>query len=97
MHGRIEYHEILTNLGKAFLISSTILQMIALTEAFDNALQAMHSIRRKLLEKLLVTDKKEERRSIKYLIQRINNLRPMNACGYFEVDKSTLTSMFSIR
>ena len=57
----------------------------------------MELLFRKAQDQLLVTRNKEDRRFVKYIIQRINCLRPMNACGYFEIDKATLTSMLSIR
>ena len=66
-------------------------------EAIHEAFEALHSIRKKLQDDLLAIKDNEDRRLVKYLIQRINFLRPMNACGYFEIDKTTLTSVVSIR
>ena len=47
--------------------------------------------------RLLVSTVKEERQQLKYIIQRIEAMGPISARGYFEIDKTTLTSMLSVR
>ena len=38
-----------------------------------------------------------ERHELAYLLQKAETLGPMSACGYFRVERSTLTSMLSVR
>ena len=73
------------------------LVLIALTEAFDKAYQALQDFKEKLKDQLCTTNGIPERRAIKCQISKIDDIRPMNACGYFVIEKSTLTSMLSIR
>ena len=51
----------------------------------------------KAQDSLLVSTVKEERQQLKYIIQRIEAMGPISARGYFEIDKTTLTSMLSVR
>ena len=73
------------------------LPLIALTEAFDETYQALQNVKKKLKEQLSTTIGIPERRAIKCQISKIYDISPMNACGYFGIEKTTLTSMLSIR
>ena len=73
------------------------LPLIALTEAFDETYQALQNVKKKLKEQLSTTNGTPERRAIKCQISKIYDISPMNACGYFVIEKTTLTSMLSIR
>ena len=46
---------------------------------------------------LFVTADKRKRQNLKCMIQKINDIEPVSAAGYFIIDKSTLTSMLSVR
>ena len=74
-----------------------LLLLLSLTEAFNKTYLALKAQSAKLEDDLLTSEDKVERRFIKLLIRKIDGLRPMNACGYFEIDKTTLTSILSIR
>ena len=84
-------------LGRLILVTGFILIVVALTESFDKAFQTVQTIRRKVLKLIPETEDEKKKRIIKYLLLRINNLYPMNACGYFSIEKSTLTSILSVR
>ena len=73
--------------------------LVSFTEGFDEAYQALHLVRGNLKEKLYQNgvDSKKDKMAIKLLISKIDDQRPMNACGYFSIEKSTLTSILSIR
>ena len=72
---------------------------MSFTEGFDEAYQALHLTRGTLKEKLYQFggDCKKDRMALKLLISKIDDQKPMNACGYFSIEKSTLTSILSIR
>ena len=84
-------------LGNIFLTISMILNVMNLTSALDSVYESVQSVKMKLQETLMVIYEKPERQQLKFLIEKIKSLTPMNACGYFEISKSTLTSMLSVR
>ena len=96
-HSSIAINSPLTVFGKLVTLLAFTFMLVGSTEAFDRSFQAIQSLQRKLKKKLATTENKQERREIKCLLLRIDDLRPMNACGYFGVEKSTLTSILSIR
>ena len=87
----------LTVFGKLCSLFSFVLLLVALTEAFDKAFESIQIVRKKIKEKLFLNESKQERMASKFLLSKIEELRPMNACGFFGIEKSTLTSMLSIR
>ena len=68
-----------------------------LTSCLDSAHQCLVNMKRQAQDSLLVSTVKEERQQLKYIIQRIEAMGPISARGYFEIDKTTLTSMLSVR
>ena len=84
-------------LGRLILVTGFILIVVALTESFDKAFQTVQTIRRKVQKMIPDTEDEKKKRMIKYLLLRIDHLYPMNACGYFSIEKSTLTSILSVR
>ena len=76
---------------------SHILSLYLLTEAFDTSYQNILSLKHHLKQKLLTAKDKAERTQLKYIQNWMNDIGPMNANGYFIIDKSTLTSMLSVR
>ena len=71
--------------------------LLFLTKMTDRTFQSMQSLGSQIQERLLVTREKTERQSLKYLMKRVEMLKPLNACGYFDIAKTTLTSMVSVR
>ena len=80
-----------------FGLASNVIWLITLTNSVDETNERIKSLGREIQEKLLVTEETQERRYLKFLRQRVNDLKPMNASGYFTIDKTTLTSMLSVR
>ena len=69
----------------------------SVTESIGKSFECVKKLKSEAQEILLVTTEKKDRQYLKYIIKRIEDLQPMNACGYFIIDKSTLTSMVSVR
>ena len=69
---------------------------MALTASLDSAFGSLQHVTGKIQEMLMKSQGETEKQLI-YLVGNIKSLRPINACGYFEISKSTLTSMFSVR
>ena len=78
-------------------IVSNIIWLITLTNSVDKSNECIKALGKEIQEKLLVTEEKRERRYLKFFKQRIDDLKPMNGSGYFTIDKTTLTSMLSVR
>ena len=91
----IEYNN--NFVGFSSLDLRLLLFLLSLTEAFNKTYLALKAQSAKLEDDLLTSEDKVERRFMKHLIRKIDRIRPMNARGYFEIDKTTLTSILSIR
>ena len=78
-------------------IVSNIILLITMTNSVDKSNECIKALGKAIQEKLLVTEDKQERRYLKFFKQRIEDLKPMNGSGYFTIDKTTLTSMLSVR
>ena len=79
------------------VIATGVFCMIMQTEVIDQAFQDLQYLRRQAQEKLLYSSEKSERNQLKFLLRRLEMMGPMNGCGYFGIDKTTLTSMLSVR
>ena len=91
------YQGILYLIGYVFSLASNIIWLITLTNSVDETNGCVKALKTEIQEKLLVTEEKQERRVLKFLRHRVEDLKPMNASGYFTIDKTTLTSMLSVR
>ena len=80
-----------------FQIIAFIINLYSLADSIDNSYSAAKDKQIKIQKILSVTKNPEERHNLEYLMKRLELLRPMSACGFFEIDKSTLTSMLSVR
>ena len=76
---------------------SNIIWLSTLTNSVEKTNECIKALGKEIQEKLLVTEDKQERRYLKFFKQRIDDLKPMNGSGYFTIDKTTLTSMLSVR
>ena len=83
--------------GSLCHVGTVILCLIAMTSCLDSGHQCLHKMRRQAQDNLLVSTDKTERQHLKYIIQRIEGMGPISARGFFEIDKTTLTSMLSVR
>ena len=76
---------------------SLILAFNITTGEIENSFEILKGLKTPIQERLLQCPGEVEKAQMTYLLQRIEDLKPMNACGYFEIGKSTLTSMLSVR
>ena len=83
-------------LGKLLLIVSVAWNIIALTSSLDSAFDSLQVVKGKI-QKMMITSYDQTEKELNYLLERVKSLKPISACGYFEISKSTLTSMLSVR
>ena len=85
--------------GGSFVhIFSLLFNLQILTSSMDEAFQDLQHVKRSILEKLRPISLDEAQRlELSYFKDRIDMIRPMSASGYFDIDKTTLTSMLSVR
>ena len=85
--------------GGSFVnIFSLLFNLLILTGSMDEAFQDLQDLKRNIIEKLRLSSLNEEQRlELNYFKDRIEMMRPMSASGYFAIDKTTLTSMLSVR
>ena len=74
-----------------------ISNLTVLTRHIDNAYQSLQILKRRILEEYLSSSDDDERHRYLYLLKRVEMLRPMSGDGYFEISKTTITSMVSVR
>ena len=96
-HFTFTLYHILNFIGFILQLSCNSIWLVSLTNSISKCSECIKDLKRELEETLLCTEQKKERQYLKYLIKRIRDLQPMHACGYFLVDRSTLTSMLSVR
>ena len=85
-------------LGHSLLqILSFVIILYSLADSIDSSYAAAKDNIIKIQKKLLMTENPQEKQILEYIMKRIEMLRPMSACGFFEIEKSTLTSMLSVR
>ena len=71
--------------------------VIAVTLAVESAFDSVQNLIERSEERLLRTREKSERQKLKYEIRKLSKLERMTGGGFFEISKSTLTSMLSVR
>lgn len=94
----LDYKLIIFYGGSCITIFSLLFNLIILTSSIDEAFQNVKVLKRNIIEKLrqsILTE--SERLELNYFKDRIDMMRPMSASGYFDIDKTTLTSMLSVR
>ena len=67
------------------------------TGEIENSFEKLKGLKTPIQERLLHCPGEVEKAQMNYLLQKIEDVKPMNACGYFDIGKSTLTSMLSVR
>ena len=82
-----------TNLFMVCMHSSNL---NVLTRHIDQAFQSLQILKRRILEEYFQSTD-EKRHEYFYLLKRVEMLRPMSGDGYFEITKTTITSMISVR
>ena len=66
-----------------------------LTRHIDKTYQSLQILKRRILEEYLQSP--DDNVKYFYLLQRVDMLKPMSGDGYFEISKTTITSMISVR
>ena len=78
-------------------IFSMILTLMATTSSVEEALEVLITLRKEIQLEILNTDDDKYLKQLAFWKTEIEMLKPINAAGYFEIDKTTLTSMMSVR
>ena len=78
-------------------VMSATFAFIIFTGEIENSFEKLKGLKTPIQERLLQCPGEVEKAQMNYLLQKIEDVKPMNACGYFEIGKSTLTSMLSVR
>ena len=78
-------------------VMSAIFAFDIFTGEIENSFEKLKGLKTPIQERLLQCPGEVEKAQMNYLLQKIEDVKPMNACGYFEIGKSTLTSMLSVR
>ena len=73
------------------------MSLAALTFTVESALDSVGNLIERTEERLLRTREKSERQKLKYEMRKLSKLQPMTGGGFFQISKSTLTSMLSVR
>ena len=76
---------------------SLISNLSVLTRHFVNAYPSLQILKRRILDEYLSSSDDDTRHKYFYLLKRVEMLKPMSGDGYFEIGKTTITSMVSVR
>ena len=88
----------LISLGSQLLVTICVMAMCTKTTGtVEDSYECLQNMKRQIQEQLSKAPEKAEKIKLKYFHQRIMDTKPINACGYFEIGKSTLTSILSVR
>ena len=90
----LEIQKLLVNLSLVFVVT---IVLHSITTSVSSAFDVIQEIQDHIYEKLSHTHDNEEKMELEYCKNLAQKLRPLNAEGYFEIDKTTLTSMLSVR
>ena len=82
---------------KANQVTAHLINIFCLTDTVNSTFEKIVLEKIKLQKQLKTCKDKDEKQHLKYLLERLNMLKPMSACGFFEINRSTLSSMLSIR
>ena len=80
-----------------FMVCIHISNLTVMTRHIDTAYQSLQILKRRILEDYLLTSDDDKRHTCFYFLKRVELLKPMSGDGYFEITKTTITSMISVR
>ena len=91
--------EYILSFAASFLLQifSLLLNLLGLTSAVDESYDDIRRLRREIQHEILNTKDDVKLKHLDYWKSEAEMLKPMNAAGFFEIDKTTLTSMMSVR
>ena len=78
-----------------FMVCIHVANLTFLTRHIDKTYQSLQILKRRILEEYLQSP--DDNVKYFYLLQRVDMLKPMSGDGYFEISKTTITSMISVR
>ena len=73
----------------------TALLLLVTTTTLESNFDSVQNLERRKEEKCCSTKKAKQR--FKYKFRKLSKLQPMTGGGYFQISKSTLTRMLSVR
>ena len=79
------------------MVCMYISNLTVLIRHIDDAYQSLQILRKRILEEYLLSSNDDKRHSYFFLLKRVEMLKPMSGDGYFEITKSNITSMISVR
>ena len=79
------------------LVCIHVSNLIVLIRHIDKAYQSLQTLKKRILQDYQLTSDDYKRQNAFFLLQRLEMLNPMSGDGYFEITKTTMTSMISIR
>ena len=79
------------------LVCIHVSNLIVLIRHIDKAYQSLQILKKRILQDYQLTSDDYKRQNAFFLLQRLEMLNPMSGDGYFEITKTTMTSMISIR
>ena len=83
--------------GRFFMYVAMVVIMNVVLNSAENTFKAMKEMERNLQDQLYATEEDKYEKDLRYLIQKLEKLKPLSAAGYFDIQKGCLTSMFSVR
>ena len=84
-------------IGDISIVCGIIMFLASLTESVNSAYKVIQDVKSRINVQMENTTNDEELKKLKFCRNEADMLRPMSAAGYFEIDKTTLTSMMSVR
>ena len=79
-----------------FLSTYDMIFLYSITMIAEKAHESLKKLVKPLEEALIRTEDVKEREEMKILVKNIENVGPLNGNGYFDISRSTLTSVTSI-
>ena len=83
-------------LGKTSSTLSLVWNIVSLTTTLDSVFDSLQLVKEEIQERMRMSSPMNEN-YLKYILEKVKSLKPISACGYFEISKSILTSMLSVR
>ena len=76
---------------------SFLFNLCFFTDMIDSCYNAVQTLKRSIQDELRITTELLQRYELEFFLQRLDNLGPMSAGGFFSITNGSLTSMLSVR
>ena len=80
-----------------FIYLGVVTILIRLTAILQSGYNKIEDVKKEILDQHLMSNNEMEKSQLMNTYYRGNNLSYLSACGFFEISKSSLTSMLSVR